>query len=205
MLLIGARFASRLDRVAAMTFEASELMIEQERHKLFVELITRHQSELYGYIFAVVRNRDDAEDLYQSVGMILWQKFDLFRPNSNFIAWAGKTASLVVRNFVKRKRCSVSAGEDLSELLVETACESKSDTTDLYLAALDRCRSKLGADDEGLLNLRYVEDLNTRQIAERLGRVQASVCHSLARIRHGLFDCVSAELSHRKPTGRESS
>lgn len=46
-------------------------MSEQDRHNLFVELITRHQSELYGYIFAVVRNREDADDLYQSVGMTL--------------------------------------------------------------------------------------------------------------------------------------
>ena len=55
-------------------------MNEQERHNLFSELLTRHQSELYGYIFAVVRNWEDADDLYQSVCLILWRKFDRFGP-----------------------------------------------------------------------------------------------------------------------------
>ena len=62
-------------------------MNEQERHNLFSELLTRHQSELYGYIFAVVRNWEDADDLYQSVCLVLWSKFDSFRPGSSFFAW----------------------------------------------------------------------------------------------------------------------
>lgn len=180
-------------------------MDEQERHNLFVELITRHQSQLYGYIFSLVRNREDADDLFQAVGMILWQKFESFRPDSSFVSWAGQTARFATRNFLKRKRRLVYVGEDLSEALTETAREIQSDATDFYLAALNRCRSKLGAEDEGLLQLRYVEELGTRQIAERMGRAQASVCHSLARIRRWLFDCVHAELDTQEQTVRAPS
>ena len=57
-------------------------MNEQDRHHLFTELITSHQSELYGYIFAVVRNRADADDLFQSVCVVLWRKFESFQPDS---------------------------------------------------------------------------------------------------------------------------
>ena len=53
-----------------------------------------------------------------------------------------------------------------------------SDATDAYLAALKRCKGKLSDDDDGLLKLHYVEELSTRQIAERMGRPQSSVCHS---------------------------
>ena len=45
-------------------------MNDQERHILFSELIARHQSELYGYIFAIVRNWEDANDLFQSVCLV---------------------------------------------------------------------------------------------------------------------------------------
>lgn len=175
-------------------------MDELERHNLFVELITRYQSQLYGYIFSLVRNREDADDLFQSVGMILWQKFGSFRPDSSFVSWAGQTARFVVRNFLKRKRRPVHVGEDLSEALAETACEAQDDAPDDYIVALNRCKSKLGIEDESLLTLRYVEELSTRQIAERIGRAQASVCHSLARIRRWLFDCINAELEFQ---GRE--
>ncbi len=180
-------------------------MDEQERHNLFVELITRYQSQLYGYIFSLVRNREDADDLFQSVGMILWQKFDLFRPDSSFVSWAGQTARFVTCNFLKRKRRLMYVSEELSEALIETARETQSDATDFYLAALNRCRSKLGVEDEGLLQLRYVEELGTRQIAERMGRAQTSVCNSLARIRRWLFECVQAELDPQDEAARVPS
>ena len=59
-------------------------MNKQGHQNLFSELITRYQSELYGYIFAVVRNWEDADDLFQSVSLVLWRKFESFRPDSNF-------------------------------------------------------------------------------------------------------------------------
>ena len=67
-------------------------MNEQERHNLFSDLIARHQSELYGYIFAVVRNWEDADDLFQSVCLVLWRKFESFQPGSSFFSWARQTA-----------------------------------------------------------------------------------------------------------------
>ena len=75
-------------------------MNEQERHNLFSELIARHQSQLYAYIFAIVRNWEDADDLFQSVCVVLWQKFESFRSDSNFFSWARQTAKFEVRKFL---------------------------------------------------------------------------------------------------------
>jgi RNA polymerase sigma-70 factor (ECF subfamily) len=61
-------------------------MNEQKRHDLFTQLITHHQSDLYAYIFAIVRDWEDASDLFQSVCLVLWRKFELFQPNSSFLA-----------------------------------------------------------------------------------------------------------------------
>jgi RNA polymerase sigma-70 factor (ECF subfamily) len=181
------------------------MMDEQDRHNLFVELITRYQSQLYGYIFALVRNREDAADLFQTVGLILWRKFELFRPDSSFISWASQTARFEVRNFLKRKKHSVYVSEELSEFLVETACKTPGDTIESYLAALKHCKNRLNVDDEGLLKLHYVDGLSTRQIAEQMGRSQPSVCNSLARIRRWLFDCIRAELGHQEQAARMQS
>jgi len=75
-------------------------MNEEDRHNLFSELISRHQSELHAYIFAMVRNWADSDDLYQSVCLLLWSKFDSFRPGSSFFSWARQTAKITVRNFL---------------------------------------------------------------------------------------------------------
>jgi RNA polymerase sigma-70 factor, ECF subfamily len=202
--LIGL-YDGRTVRTSAAACTAYASMDEQERHNLFVELITRYQSQLYGYIFALVRNREDAADLFQTVGLILWRKFESFRPDSSFISWAGQTTRFEVRNFLKRKRRWVYVSDELAEVLVETARETPSDATESYLAALKHCKNKLSVHDEGLLKLHYVEELSTRQIAERMGRSQPSVCNSLARIRRALFDCIRAHLAHQEQAVRDRS
>jgi RNA polymerase sigma-70 factor, ECF subfamily len=173
-------------------------MDNQERHELFSELLIRHQSRVYGYIFALVRNRDDAADLFQSVCLLLWRKFDTFQPGTSFFSWARQTSVFEVRNFLRRKDRLTPASEDLLEMFLQVSPEARSDATELYLAALRRCKAKLDAADAELLDLRYAEDLGTRQIAGRTGRPQNSVCNSLARIRDWLVNCVQREMARQE-------
>jgi RNA polymerase sigma-70 factor, ECF subfamily len=173
-------------------------MNEQDRRDLFSELTSRHQSEIYAYIFSVVRNWEDADDLFQSVCLVLWSKFESFRPNSSFFAWARQTARITVSNFLKHKHLERYANEDLLSALTETTITSNSDDEEAYLMALRRCKGKLSASDEELLELRYVEDLGSRQIADRLYRPQRSVSNSLARVQRWLFECIQVEMAQRE-------
>jgi RNA polymerase sigma-70 factor, ECF subfamily len=173
-------------------------MNEQERHNLFSELMARHQSELYGYIYAVVRNWEDTDDLFQSVCLVLWSKFESFRPGSSFFAWARQTAKIKVSNFLKLKRLPTYVSEEVLDALTEIVTEAQSDEAESYLAALQRCRAKLTAADEELLGLRYVEDLGSREIAARVRRPQQSVCQSLKRIRRWLLKCIRTERAQQE-------
>jgi RNA polymerase sigma factor (sigma-70 family) len=73
------------------------------------------------------------------------------------------------------------------------------------LAALRRCREKLDAADEELLRLRYVEELGTREIADRMRRLQPNVCRSLNRIRRWLLECVRMGLAQQEHSGKGHS
>lgn len=171
-------------------------MRNQDRHSLFSELIIRHQSELYAYIFAIARNWEDTDDVYQSVCLVLWSKFDTFQVGSSFFSWARQTAKFTVRDYLRRKRSRAQIDEKLLNAFTEAALDSSSPRSDLdYMTALEFCRGKLAATDEELLKLRYEEDLGSRQIAERLGRPQQSVCQSLKRIRCVLMECMKTELA----------
>ena len=180
-------------------------MNEQERHNLFAELINHHQSELYGYIYAVVRNWEDTDDLYQSVCLVLWRKFELFRPGSNFFAWARQTAKNKVGDFVRHKRSPTYVTEKLMDILTEIATEPYDARAEVYLVALRRCREKLSTADDELLQLRYVEELNTVEIADRLQRLRPSVSRSLNRIRRWLFECIETELVKQEHCSKELS
>jgi RNA polymerase sigma-70 factor, ECF subfamily len=180
-------------------------MNEQERHDLFSDLITRHQGELYTYIFAIVRDWEDASDLFQTVCLVLWRKFGSFQPGSSFISWARQAAQFEVRNYLRRKKPSSHVSEELLDTLASTVAEARSDRAELYLAALQRCRGKLNASEEELLALRYVEDLTSLQIADRLQRPQPSVCRSLKRIRRWLLECIQVEVARQERSGDEHS
>jgi RNA polymerase sigma-70 factor, ECF subfamily len=178
-------------------------MNEQERHQLFTELVARHQSELYGYLFAVVRNWGDADDLYQSVCLALWRKFDSFRPGSSFFSWARQMARIELSNFLRGKRSSMYVREELLDDIAEAIAEPQGDGTQPYLQALCHCRRKLDAADEELLQLHYADDLSSRAIADRLQRSQSSVCNSLNRIRDWLLECIRRELAQQEHSGRK--
>jgi RNA polymerase sigma-70 factor, ECF subfamily len=175
----------------------------QERHDLFVELITRHQSELYGYIYAVVRNWEDTDDLCQSVCLFLWSKFESFQPGSSFFAWARQTAKIEISNFLRRKKSPRYLADQLRDILPETATDSRDTDAEVYLAALRHCREKLTSEDDELLQLRYVEELSTVEIADRLQRLRQSVSRSLNRVRRRLFECIQIELAKQEHPSKQ--
>lgn len=176
-------------------------MNEQGRHDLFSQLIARHQSELYAYIYAIVRNWEDTDDLYQSTCLILWRKFESFRPGSSFFSWARETAKLEARNFLRRRPSPAYISEELLDAIAEVVLDAQGDGVELYLAALRHCRETLDAADQELLQLRYVENLGTREIADRLERFQSNVCRSLNRIRLRLLRCIQTELARQEHRG----
>jgi RNA polymerase sigma-70 factor, ECF subfamily len=180
-------------------------MNEKERDHLFSDLITRHQSQLYGYIFAVVRNWEDADDLFQSVCLVLWSKFESFRMDSDFFAWARQIAKNKVADLMRHKRSMIHVGEELLTDLTTTAKEMRTGGGDTYLTALESCREKLNRADQELLAIHYTENLGSRQIADRLQRSQTSVCNSLNRIRGWLFECIQMELARQEHAGRRGS
>ena len=92
-----------------------------DRNEVFVELLTLHQRRLYGFIYTLVPNTADAEDLLQQTSLVLWQKFNEFDLNSSFPAWACRIAHFLVLNHLREKRRSrVVLSDELIARLAET-------------------------------------------------------------------------------------
>lgn len=165
----------------------------QQEH--FEELLSTHQHRIYAYIFALLRDASDAQDVLQQTAIILWRKFDQYEPNSNFFNWAATVARYEVLNFTKyRRRSRLYFDQVLMDRLADDAQERKSETTEDRRAALRECLEKLRPADRKMVDHRYSHGLGSRQIAEVLGRTPRSVCNSLLRIRKVLLDCIERSL-----------
>lgn len=161
----------------------------------FAQLLAAHQNRLFGYIYAMIPNMQDAEDVYQNTVMALWRKFAEYRPGTNFAAWTRAVARFEIQHhFRSKSRCRVHFDEEMLAELTETqALLQSADTSsslDSYTPALLGCMDKLSEDDRQLVTLCYAAQSSLTQTAKRLGRSPQSVCNSLGRIRRALFDCI---------------
>ncbi|HEV8063100.1 MAG TPA: sigma-70 family RNA polymerase sigma factor [Gemmataceae bacterium] len=161
--------------------------------KLFLRLFLQNERRLYAYIFTLIHNQTDSDDLLQETSLVLWDKFDALNPPDDFAAWACRVAYFKVLDFSKkRQRSRVLFGQALLERLAETAIEQSSALQlDERRDALISCIEKLSVRDRELLGWRFAEGGSTRSAAAQAGKRVDAVYKSLARIRKALFECVT--------------
>src|SRR5436305_15293458 len=76
---------------------AHDPQAEADSRKRLVALLTRHQRQIFSYIYVLVPNRSDAEDLLQETSLVICEKFHEFREGTDFVAWACQIAYWRVR------------------------------------------------------------------------------------------------------------
>src|SRR5215213_8680522 len=128
---------------------------ETESRKRLMALMTRHQRQIFSYIYVLVPNRSDAEDLLQETSLVICEKFKEFREGSDFVAWACQIAFWRVRySRQKFARSKVVFDQEILDVVARTA-NTISDETDERHEALQHCLRKLHPRDRDLLLTRY--------------------------------------------------
>lgn len=165
-----------------------------ERTQEFMELLTEHDRALGVYVYSLVRDSADADDILQQTKMILWRCFDQFEPGTNFLAWARKTAFHQVLTYRRQsKREHLPLSEETLEALHHEV-ERLGDSGAARREALRTCLAKLPAEHRQLVLLRYFEDLEIEQVADRVRSTVAAVYRALSRVRYALLGCMEKEL-----------
>jgi RNA polymerase sigma-70 factor, ECF subfamily len=170
-------------------------MSHPENDDRFAQLLRAHHIQLFGYLYAIVHNISDAEDLYQETSLVLWDKFSEYREGTNFFAWAMATARYHVANFLRtqKRRWQFTAG--LHARLRSSFEELDAGLLEDRLEALQECKKLLAEADCCLLDGCYGSNLSLRETAGQLGRTPKSVYRALDRIRSVLMRCVKEKLA----------
>ena len=143
---------------------------ETESRKRLMVLITRHQRQVFSYIYALVPNRADAEDLLQETSLVICEKFHEFKEGTDFVAWACQIAFWRVR-YSRQKfvRSKVVFNQEIVDVVAQTAGEMCGELDDRHVA-LGRCLQKLHPRDRELLLARYEPGGTVGEAARRSGR-----------------------------------
>jgi RNA polymerase sigma-70 factor (ECF subfamily) len=169
---------------------------EDDRVLQFSELLQECRSRVFGFIYALVLNLADTEDIFQQTSALLWQKFDEFEPGTDFTSWALRVARFKAANFMRgryreRKRFTNSTIEGLYEASTNRPDVSQQDRLD----ALKGCMAKLNETDRSLLFKCYSGGMRIKEVAVSEGKTPNALYAALHRIRTMLLDCVRRTLA----------
>lgn len=172
-------------------------IIPPERNQELVGLLMKHQRRVFSYIYTMVPNREDAEDLLQETCLTICEKFTDFKEGTNFLAWACQIAFWKVRAARKKfATAKVVFNQDLMDTVSETMVEMAKEL-DVRHESLNACLQKLNERDRTMIITRYEPGCNAQTASEVCGRSIQATYKALSRIRKVLYDCVTFEWAIR--------
>lgn len=128
----------------------------------FGELVDRYQKVLFNVALKIVRDRDDAADITQSVFVKAYEQLDRYNPKYKFYSWIYRMTVNAALNFAKRH-------SRLTSLETHTV-RSRANPADDYAAGelterVEGAMFELDPEDRAILSLKYTAELSYRDIA----------------------------------------
>ncbi len=161
----------------------------------FLNLFMANQKRLYNFVLMMMHNYSDADDLMQDTVSLMWEKFDTFKPDTDFAVWGMKIARNLVMNFRRKKQNKqLQLSQEALSQIMTFANEIDNESEDRQ-RALGKCLQKLPVLDQKLVSLRYEEDNTMRRVAELTGRSRDGIYQTMSRIHRVLQICINRTLS----------
>jgi RNA polymerase sigma-70 factor, ECF subfamily len=161
----------------------------------FAALFDEHGRAIYGHIRTLVPNAFDADEVFQETSVTLWQKFDQYRLDTDFRAWACRIAYYKVLKLRDRQIRSPRLFSPQFLDLVSEEMVVMSDVLNARTEALTLCRDKLNQRDRDLLERFHREGARAKDVARHVGRNIHYVYRSIRRIHDVLMGCIKQALS----------
>lgn len=166
------------------------------RIDLFVRLLMANHKKIYFYIFCMVPNWSDADDIMQEVTTVMLNRFNEFEEGSNFVAWGKKIALYEVFKFRrKQKNTPLYFDDDKTLELISGYINQNQDEIEKRSEALHDCIQKLTLHDKQLIVMRYEQGASNRRLASQLNVHVSSIYRKLERIHRLLMYCIRQKLT----------
>jgi len=166
------------------------------KNRRFFELYGQCQNRLFSFLFMMVHNEQDAEDLLQDTAASMLEKFETYEPGTNFTAWSMTIAKHKAINFLRRNaKTRPRFRDDFYERIAQLESREDDHFSDRALA-METCLKRLEGPDKRILQMRYEQEHSMKKIAEILGRSKTGIYHTMARIHNLLLSCIRAEMTN---------
>lgn len=157
-------------------------------------LYVRYKDNVYGYVLSILRDQHEAEDVTQHVFLKLMSVIHKYQPREvPFTSWMLRVARNVAVDHLRQRR----------PLPVEEVYEPSTQADESGRDrrwGIEQALEELPEDQRGVVVLRHLVGLSPGEIAERMGRTEASI-HGLHHRARGAMRRKLAEVECA-PTAR---
>ena len=177
-----------------MTDEELALSYTNGSNRAFDILVERNQSKLFSYILFVVRDREQANDLFQETFVKIITKLQerKYTTTGKFGAWIMRIAHNVIMDWYRSKRSdkTVEQGNDndLSKFspadLLDLNVENRY-VNDQVMSDVKKIMNLLPATQREVVFMRFYQDLSFKEIAEL---TNVSINTALGRMRYAILN-----------------
>ena len=148
---------------------------KQGEEKAFNQLVLRHQKNIYGLIYRMTRNREDAADLSLEVFVRAYKNLKGFEERSSFYVWLAKIAVNLSLNFLKREKFrSFLSIFDLEEKSVASNSPAEKMERGELKVAIDHAVQSLPVRQRTAFILKFYQDMSHQEIAEVMGTTEGT-------------------------------
>ena len=172
-------------------------MTQAERQQLFTDLFAQTERQLYRFVFSMMGNHADTDDVLGETLSRLWEHFDDYDAARPFGPWAMQFA---YRQVLSHRRSRATHRKYFSDAVIELLAAERPVQLEHAAerkAALADCMKRLEDDERAVIRHRYESDTDLGELAEQTGRSANSPYKQLQRVRAKLMQCIRRKMSQR--------
>ncbi len=147
----------------------------------FDELVTRYRTRIFGMIYNMVHNEQDAWDLAQDSFVKAWKSIKRFRGRSSFYTWVYRIVMNVTIDWLRKKQVK-GVGAEFDDAIQTKQIDPASRTapkadalpyetmqrTEIR-ARIDNAIAQLSPEHRAVILMKEIEEMQYHEIAEMLG------------------------------------
>ncbi|MGI9472726.1 MAG: RNA polymerase sigma factor [Rubripirellula sp.] len=158
------------------------------------------RSEFMGYLYAMTRDAELAEEIYQNAALVVIEKTESPATIRNFRAWSKEVVRRQALHAIRAREVATRLGRAMSPELLEAVSDAfVQDTSEDSVVrdetgALKQCLDGLPKDKRELIAMRYERDASFDEISTHTDSTPAAVQRALSRIRRMLHGCVQRRI-----------
>lgn len=164
----------------------------QGSNEAFDALLTRHQNNVYSYIFRIVKDQEVADDIFQEtfVKIITTVRQGRYVDSGRFAAWMMRIARNLIIDYFRQEKSSNTVSIDLGEVDVLNRKDFSDGTiedsmiVDQIHSDVRKLMASLPETQREVLEMRFFKDMSFKEIAET---TNVSINTALGRMRYALM------------------